>query len=97
MTEPTEEEMEIGAIMWQLYELVYGHILDLDITPLMREGTFEPTRATVSKENTEAILCALGNVAAGLMFRDASLQAWFTKNMDLTCKRLAQEAQARAQ
>jgi hypothetical protein len=97
MPEPTEEELEIGTIMWNLYELIYGHILNLEIEPLMNNDVFEPTRATVSKERAEAVLCAMGNVAASLMFRDHGMQEWFKENMTKTCARLAEEAKARAQ
>ena len=97
MPQPTEEETELGAMMWQLYELVYGGFLDLEFNQLCVGNVFEPTRAVVGNREAETVLCAIGNVAASLMFRDKRLQMWFAENMGRTCARLAEEAKAKAQ
>ena len=92
--QPTEDEAALGEMMWALYRLVYGEFLDLDFDQLCVNNRFDPTRAVVDRRETEAVLCAMGNVAAGLMFRDTKMQMWFAENMGKTCARLVAEAKA---
>jgi hypothetical protein len=96
-TPPTEDEEVLGAMMWNLYQLIYGNFLEVELDPLIVQGTFDPARIVVTKEQAEPVLCAVGNVVAAMIFRDHKLQEWFKENMDKACARMAEEAKSRAQ